>query len=62
MGSKCGVLLTLACAACAGTGGQTPIEDLVPDADGVGWDGLDDLVGPNETLIFEIELLRIGER
>ena len=145
MGPKCGVILTLACAACAGAG-ATPIEDLTPDADGVyttrsglkykvlrqgvgpkptarelvlvhysckltdgtvidssyergspdvlgvrdvvrgfrealqrmsvgshylvtvpgrlgyGWDGLDDLVGPNETLIFEIELLRIGER
>ena len=147
MGPKCGVLLTLACAACAGgSGGATPIEELTPDADGVfttrsglkyevlrqgvgpkpttrdlvlvhysckltdgtvidssyergapdvldlrdlirgfrealqlmsvgshfhvtvpgrlgyGWDGLDDLVGPNEPLTFEIELFRVEER
>ena len=34
----------------------------VPGRLGYGWDGLDDQVGPNETLIFEIELFRVEER
>ncbi len=67
MGPKCGVLLTLACAACAeGSGGATPVGShfhvTVPGRLGYGWDGLDDLVGPNEPLTFEIELFRVEER
>lgn len=35
-------------------------EVIVPGRLGYGRDGIDGVVGPNETLIFEIELLRIG--
>lgn len=34
----------------------------VPGRLGYGWEGLDGVVGPNETLFFEIQLFRIVER
>ena len=34
----------------------------VPGRLAYGWDGIDGLVGPNETLFFEIQLFRIVER
>ena len=34
----------------------------VPGRLGYGWDGIDGVVGPNETLYFEIQLFRIVER
>ena len=34
----------------------------VPGRLAYGWDGIDGLVGPNETLLFEIQLFRILER
>ena len=34
----------------------------VPGRLAYGWDGIDRLVGPNETLFFEIQLFRIVER
>ncbi len=34
----------------------------VPGRLGYGWDGIDGVVGPNETLLFEIQLFRIVER
>ena len=36
------------------------LEVIVPGRLGYGREGIDGVVGPNETLIFEIEMLRIG--
>ena len=35
---------------------------IVPGRLGYGWEGIDGVVGPNETLFFEIQLFRIVER